>query len=56
MMATRSPLCTSELKSALSLAMVPETCEPTWTVTTALMVPVASTTSRIAPRSILAVK
>src|SRR5215472_15736704 len=36
--------------------MVPDTCEPTWTVITALMVPVASTTSRMSPRSTLAVK
>ena len=36
--------------------MVPETCEPTWTVVTALIVPVASTTWRISPRSALVVK
>ena len=36
--------------------MVPETCEPTCTVITALMVPVASTTSRMSPRLTLAVK
>src|SRR6266404_5507418 len=36
--------------------MVPETCEPTCTRITALIVPVASTTSCISPRSTLAVK
>jgi len=36
--------------------MVPETCEPTCTVVTALMVPVASTTVRMSPRSIFSVK
>src|ERR1700676_4931469 len=36
--------------------MLPETCDPTCTVITALMVPVASTTSLIAPRSTFAVK
>src|SRR5215469_8684836 len=36
--------------------MVPETCEPTRTVTMGLMVPVASTTSSICPRSTWAVK
>ncbi len=51
-----SPLRTRELKSTLSLAMLPETWDPTCTVTTALMVPVASTTSWIAPRSTSAVK
>ena len=54
--AITSPLCTRELKSALSFAMVPETCDPTWTVMTALIVPVASTTSLISPRSTFAVK
>ena len=54
--ATTSPLWTRELKSAFSLAIVPETCDPTWTVITALIVPVASTTSLISPRSTLAVK
>jgi len=37
-------------------AMVPETCDPTCTAFTALMVPVASTTLWISPRSALAVK
>src|SRR3984957_13268118 len=36
--------------------MLPETCDPTWTVITALIVPVASTTSLISPRSTFAVK
>src|SRR5216684_3570010 len=54
--ATTSPLCTRELKSTLSFAIVPDTCEPTCTVMTALIVPVASTTSSISPRSTLAVK
>src|SRR6185437_4979768 len=36
--------------------MVPETCDPTCTVVTALIVPVASTTSWMSPRSALAVK
>src|SRR5581483_10582877 len=36
--------------------MVPETCDPTCTEVTALIVPVASTTERISPRSTLAVK
>ncbi len=55
MSATMSPVRTRELKSALSFEMVPETCEPTCTVRTALSVPVASTTSRISPRSTFAV-
>jgi hypothetical protein len=36
--------------------MTPETWDPTCTVITAFMVPVASTTSWISPRSTLAVK
>src|SRR5690349_14490367 len=36
--------------------MTPDTWEPTCTVMTALIIPVASTTSRISPRSTLAVK
>src|SRR5581483_833570 len=36
--------------------MVPETCAPTCTVMTALIVPVASTTERISPFSTFAVK
>src|SRR5579862_9433755 len=36
--------------------MVPDTCEPTCTITTALTMPVASTASRISPRSTRAVK
>src|SRR3989442_342128 len=51
-----SPLCTRELKSTKSLAIVPDTCDPTCTVMTALIVPVASTTSWMSPRSTLAVK
>ena len=50
-----SPLWTRELKSASSRAIVPDTCEPTCTLITALMVPVASTASRISPRCTLAV-
>ena len=53
--AITSPRCTCELKSALSVEMVPETCEPTCTVVTAFTEPVASTTSRISPRSTAAV-
>jgi len=55
MSATMSPLCTRELKSTFSFAMVPETCEPTCTRITALIVPVASTTSLYRPLN-LAVK
>src|SRR5258708_12862300 len=51
-----SPFRTRELKSALSLAIVPDTCDPTWTVTTAFTVPVRSTASRISPRSTVAPK
>src|SRR5512146_1816121 len=36
--------------------MLPETCEPTCTEVTALMVPVASTTARTSPRSTREVK
>src|ERR1051326_8855722 len=54
--AITSPLCTCELKSALSLAIVPETCEPTCTFTTALTTPVASTASLISPRSTFEVR
>src|ERR1043165_4035574 len=49
MSAMTSPLCTCELKSAFSLAIVPATCEPTCTLTTALTTPVASTASLISP-------
>src|ERR1700688_2749534 len=56
MSAMTSPLRTRELKSALSLAMLPEPWDPTWTVITALTVPVASTTSRISPRCTFAVR
>src|SRR6266702_4383847 len=48
-MAMTSPLRTCELKSALSRAIVPDTCDPTWTLTTAFTMPVASTASRISP-------
>ena len=47
---------TWELKSAESFQIVPETCDPTCTVVTALIVPVASTTCLISPRSVAAVK
>src|SRR5690348_2576865 len=50
------PFFTRELKSALSLEIVPETCDPTCTVVTALMVPVACTTSFMVPVCALAVK
>src|SRR4029077_18736354 len=40
------PLCPRELKSALSFAIDPDTCDPTWTVMTELMVPVQSLQSR----------
>src|SRR5437773_3986406 len=43
-------------KSALSFAMLPETCDSTCTVITELMVPVASNTFLIAPRSYFAVE
>src|SRR6202030_4388475 len=42
---------TWELKSACNSEITPETCDPTCTVVTALMVPVASTTWKISPRS-----
>src|SRR2546426_8037660 len=42
--ATTWSLVTCVLKSAKSLAIVPDTCEPTCTVVTALIVPVACTT------------
>ncbi len=44
------PFFTSELKSALSSWMVPDTCVPTWTVVTACSVPVAPTVSTTSPR------
>jgi hypothetical protein len=44
------PLRTSELKSALSSMMVPDTCVPTCTVVTACNVPVAPTVSTMSPR------
>jgi hypothetical protein len=49
------PLRTSELKSAYSDWIVPETCVPTWTVVTASTVPVASTAFTTLPRITLAV-
>ena len=49
------PFLTVELKSAFRLWMVPETCEPTWTVVTACRAPVAPTTSTMSPRSTAAV-
>ena len=45
------PFRTCELKSACSDWMVPDTCEPTWTVVTASSVPVASTVSTTSPRA-----
>ena len=44
------PFFTCVLKSAASLEIVPETCDPTCTEVTALMVPVASTWARMSPR------
>ena len=44
------PFLTWVLKSALSFAIVPETCDPTCTVTTALSAPVAVTVSPEAAR------
>src|SRR5579884_1671477 len=43
------PFFTRVLKSALSFETVPETCEPTWTVVTASIVPVACTSWRMSP-------
>ena len=45
------PSLTSLLKSAPSFWMMPETCEPTSTVTTALSWPVAVTVCSMVPRS-----
>src|ERR1700736_79452 len=42
-------LCTCELKSAARVWIVPDTCEPTCTVVTALIVPVAWTTFCMSP-------
>ena len=47
---------TWELKSANSSLICPETWEPTWTVTTALSVPVAETVAVSGPRSTLAAR
>ena len=43
------PLRTRELKSACSALIVPDTCDPTWTVVTACSVPVACTRSTTGP-------
>ena len=40
----------AELKSTCSSLMLPETCEPTWTVVTALSVPVAEIAAVRGPR------
>ena len=48
------PSFTWLLKSAPSFWMIPETCEPTSTVTTALSCPVAVTVCSMVPRSTLA--
>ncbi len=47
---------TCELKSANSSLICPETCEPTWTVITALRLPVAETAEVIGPRVTAAVR
>ncbi len=44
------PFFTTELKSAKSSLICPETCEPTWTVITAFRVPVAETAAVSGPR------
>ncbi len=44
------PRLTSELKSANSSLTCPETCEPTWTVMTALRFPVVVTKAVMLPR------
>ena len=44
------PFFTGLLKSTMSLSMIPETCEPTLTVTMAETSPVALTTSLTDPR------
>ena len=49
------PGLTTELKSAPSAWIVPDTCAPTWTVTIGLTVPVAVTLARIGPRSTVVV-
>src|ERR1700730_14226415 len=51
-----SPLFTLELKSALILTTLPDTTDPTGTVLTGLIVPVACTTCETSPFSTLAVK
>ncbi len=49
------PFLTSELKSACSALIVPDTWLPTWTVVTASSVPVASTVEITSPRDTSAV-
>src|ERR1700674_4389202 len=51
-----SPFFTGELKSTLIFTTFPETTEPTATVMTGLMVPVACTTCDTSPFSTLAEK
>ena len=51
-----SPFFTLELKSALIFTTLPDTTEPTCTMVTGLIVPVACTTWEISPFSTLAVK
>ena len=48
------PFLTRELKSTSSSLICPETWLPTWTVTTALRLPVAETAAVRGPRSIAA--
>ena len=50
MTATNWFLRTLVLKSALSSRMLPDTWLPTWTLTTALQLPVADTTDSMSPR------
>ena len=49
------PFFTGEFQSTNSFCTVPETCVPTWTVTSADSVPVAVTRATIRPRSTAAV-
>ena len=56
MRATTWPASTSELKSASSSLICPDTCEPTMTVMTAFSVPVVDTALVIGPRSTAAIR
>ncbi len=50
------PFVTGELKSTRSCWIVPDTCVPTWTVTTAFKVPVDEMVEINSPRSTAAVR